>query len=195
MEYLTLQDIPHRHCNPVHSHRMASQSSERPVGHMAAVCDTFSSHCPPSSTPPLALLPPHQPLIYYAYAPRDHRSIERDLIERKGPPEPLQQIVLPRLLPSSSPLPTSVPQDAGDLEFRVALKGDTDPSKHVNLHSAHLEVDTRTKKHFLSWLDTKTSSQTHLQRNSPPLQPGEQNFPGKLPSFDEVSNSQSCGLL
>ncbi|UPX10603.1 homeodomain super, variant 2 [Ascochyta rabiei] len=36
MEYLTLQDIPHRHCNPVNSHRMASLSSERPVGHMAA---------------------------------------------------------------------------------------------------------------------------------------------------------------
>lgn len=62
MEYLTLQDIPHRHCNPVHPHRMASQSSERPGTHMAA---------------------------------------------------------------------------------------------------------------------------PHLQRNSPPLQPGEQNFPGKLPSFDE----------
>ncbi|KAF3011154.1 hypothetical protein E8E13_011494 [Curvularia kusanoi] len=26
---------------------------------------------------------------------------------------------------------------------------------------------------------------SHLQRSSPPLQPGEQNFPGKLPSFDE----------
>ncbi|OAL51712.1 hypothetical protein IQ07DRAFT_389163 [Pyrenochaeta sp. DS3sAY3a] len=37
MEYLTLQDIPHRHYDPVASHRMtSSQSSERSIGSMAA---------------------------------------------------------------------------------------------------------------------------------------------------------------
>jgi hypothetical protein len=35
MEYLTLQDIPQRHCHPVHSHRM-SHSAERSLGNMAA---------------------------------------------------------------------------------------------------------------------------------------------------------------
>ncbi|OAL01059.1 hypothetical protein IQ06DRAFT_136706 [Phaeosphaeriaceae sp. SRC1lsM3a] len=34
MEYLTLQDIPHRHHNSMQSHRMASQPPERPLGSM-----------------------------------------------------------------------------------------------------------------------------------------------------------------
>ena len=33
---------------------------------------------------------------------------------------------------------------------------------------------------------TLTESQNHHMRSSPPIQPGEQNFPGKLPSFSEV---------
>ena len=37
--------------------------------------------------------------------------------------------------------------------------------------------------------NTLTESQNHHMRSSPPIQPGEQNFPGKLPSFSEV-----CGL-
>ncbi|KAL6705687.1 homeodomain superfamily [Coniothyrium glycines] len=36
MEYLTLQDIPHRHHDQPHSRRMTLQSSERPLGSMAA---------------------------------------------------------------------------------------------------------------------------------------------------------------
>lgn len=34
MEYLTLQDIPHRQYNSMQSHRMASQPAERPLGSM-----------------------------------------------------------------------------------------------------------------------------------------------------------------
>lgn len=47
MEYLTLHDIPQRHYNPTHSHRMASQPSERPMAQMAAVCEIFSFDTPP----------------------------------------------------------------------------------------------------------------------------------------------------
>ncbi|KAF1941389.1 hypothetical protein EJ02DRAFT_204639 [Clathrospora elynae] len=37
MEYLTLQDIPHRHCDPLYSRKMtSSHSAERPLGNMVA---------------------------------------------------------------------------------------------------------------------------------------------------------------
>jgi hypothetical protein len=47
MEYLTLQDIPHRHYNPLHSNNMASA---------AAVCSSSSSL--PSRTIDAPILPP-----------------------------------------------------------------------------------------------------------------------------------------
>jgi hypothetical protein len=36
MEYLSLQDLPHRQHDSLHSHRMTSLSGERPMGSMAA---------------------------------------------------------------------------------------------------------------------------------------------------------------
>ncbi|KAJ4984427.1 homeobox domain-containing protein [Stagonosporopsis vannaccii] len=176
MEYLTLQDIPRRHCSTVHSHKMAPQSSERSVGHMAAVCDIYSDS-PPSSSPPRLLLPPHQPHVCYAFASHLDSKAEQPLPS-------LKEISLPKHF-KPPPHSTCILQEPGDDYFRVALEGDADPSKPANLLSATQPGDHETLKQYVSWCDTKATMQTHLQRSSPPLQPGEQNFPGKLPSFDE----------
>lgn len=54
MEYLTLQDIPHRYCEPLHSRRMTStHSAERPLANMvAAVCEDETSPSISSNTSP-----------------------------------------------------------------------------------------------------------------------------------------------
>lgn len=181
MEYLTLQDIPHRHCSTVHSHKMAPQSSERSAGHMAAVCNIYSSDSPLSSSPHHLLLPPHQPLVCYAYASPIASNNEQQ------PPPALKEITLPELSKRLLPHHTYAPQDTRDKYFLVSLEGDADPSKPANLLSATQPGDLQILTQHLSWYNAKTRMQTHLQRSSPPLQPGEQNFPGKLPSFDEVS--------
>lgn len=188
MEYLTLQDIPHRHCNPVHSHRMASQSSERPVGHMAAVCDTSSSPSDTYSSPPYILLPPHEPLVCYDFASRID-SIERAaVLARRSPsPQSLREITLPTILPSPLVLPPPEHQLAGVGPFLGALEADMDISKHGVPISATRACSPESRDRYKSWRNTKNLLQSHLQRSSPPLQPGEQIFPGKLPSFDEVS--------
>lgn len=193
MEYLTLQDIPHRHCNPVHSHRMASQSSERPVTHMAAVCDTYSSNSTPTFNPFRLFLPPHQPLVCYGYASCID-SLERAAAQANLPPKNLREIILPE--PSQSPhlLPASTPQLFEDDLFHGALEGDMDPFKRDYALHATRSCSPAGRERYISWYDTKITSQNHLQRSSPPLQPGEQNFPGKLPSFDEVSIVQKLRL-
>ena len=176
MEYLTLQDIPHRHCNPVHSHRMASQSSERPVGHMAAVCPTsFHSTSFPNSP---CLSPPYLPSLCYAYAYRS-QSLDRAAVRRKLPS--LKAIELPALPKSPSSPPAQRCPTSECKAFYNTLNNDMAISQNATLPAAE-------RKEYVSWSETKTSSQNHLQRSSPPLQPGEQqSFPGKLPSFDEVS--------
>ena len=176
MEYLTLQDIPQRHCNTVHSHRMTSQSSERPVGHMAAVCSTSSSSAPPPNTH--CLLPPHHPIPYgYVYR---KQTLERVAAYPVFPP--LKEIELPA--PSISP-PDPSAQTCPSSESSVFCKmldDDITKSQRTILPPPQFKED------HLSWVHTKTASQNHLQRSSPPLQPGEQqSFPGKLPSFNEVS--------
>lgn len=181
MEYLTLQDIPQRHCNPVHSHRMASQSSERPVGHMAAVRDIFSFDSAPTSTASRLFLPPHQPRVSYAYASRSRRKVA----QARHLPEELREIALPEPLLVSPPTP---PDPSGDVFFRNLLESEMDCDRLDKTLAATLPCrDVVVLNKYFEWCNTKTASQNHLQRSSPPLQPGEQNFPGKLPSFDEVS--------
>jgi hypothetical protein len=57
--------------------------------------------------------------------------------------------------------------------------------------ACHLLASARTKpsqSHEESQSSSHlTTDQNHHMRSSPPIQPGEQNFPGKLPSFSEVS--------
>lgn len=180
MEYLTLQDIPHRHCNPVHSHRMASQSSEMPVGHMAAVCDTYSSSSSPTPSPPHLLLPPHQPLVCYSYASRID-SLERAAAQSDIPPTQLRAITLPELPNSPNPLPSSTLQLFECVPFRGSLESDMSPFKHNYASYAARACSPTARDNHISWYNTKTTPQSHLQRSSPPLQPGEQNFRGSFP--------------
>lgn len=194
MEYLTLQDIPHRHCNPVLSHRMASQSTERSVGHMAAVCNIYSSPEPistPHSTPPSFVLPLHQPLVCYGYA-SSIDSFERAtaLARRSSSSHELKEITLPETLQSPLSFPAPEKQFPGVGNFLCALEGDMDVRKHGYPISITRECTPESRERYIFWCNTKTTSQSHLQRSSPPLQPGEQSFPGKLPSFDEVSTTQ-----
>lgn len=179
MEYLTLHDIPQRHCNPVHSHRMASQSSERPVAHMAAVCDIISftsSSDPENPTERVLLLPAHFPRCVVCSG------------NRKEAPQhlPLKFITLPKLSPASS----SIPSDPCSFCRPPSPFDDSMGLNNVPGHLPHPHSKGRTdaeRDEFRDWFRTKTASQDHLQRSSPPLQPGEQAFPGKLPSFNEVS--------
>jgi hypothetical protein len=179
MEYLTLHDIPQRHCNPVHSHRMASQSGERPVAHMAAVCDiisfTSSSDLEPH-TETVLLLPAHFPRCVVCSG------------SRKEAPQhlPLKFITLPELSPASS----SIPSDSCSFCRHSFPFDDSMGLNNVPGHLPRPQDKGCTEaehKGFLDWFLTKTATQEHLQRSSPPLQPGEQAFPGKLPSFNEVS--------
>lgn len=184
MEYLTLQDIPHRHCNPVHSHTMASQSSERPVGHMAAVCEYPSLSTPPPDSP-TALFPPVPSPFSYDYACRIE-SLQR---ASEQPIRPLILITLPEASTAPRPAPTCMHRRLqGDL-FRYSLECDMDPLKRDYDMSAICPSSPDSREAYTAWCKAKTRSQNHLQRSSPPLQPGEQNFPGKLPSFDEVSTA------
>jgi hypothetical protein len=88
MEYLTLQDIPQRHCHPVHSHRM-SHSAERSLGNMAAVRQDFSSPLPEHARP-IPLHPPTPTLPTYGYAVRERRE---SMASENHPP--LEHIELP----------------------------------------------------------------------------------------------------
>lgn len=189
MEYLTLQDIPHRNCNPVHSHRMASQSSERPVGHMAAVCG-YSSLSTPLPNPPNPLLPPVPYSLSYDYACR----IESFQRAATRPIKSLRLITLPKPPAAARPTSKCMPRRfEGDL-FRYSLECDMDPLKRRDRGlSATRSSSPDSREAYTAWCMAKIRKQNHLQRSSPPLQPGEQNFPGKLPSFDEVSTvHNSC---
>lgn len=184
MEYLTLHDIPQRHCNPVQSHRMASQSSERPAAHMAAVCDIFSFHS--------TFDPEKRPLFLPPHSPRSSELSAQVSASRKNAPKqhlPLREITLPELSPTSPSTPSgpyrSRPLSSLDGTMGLHRLPDYPSNKACTLHDWN---------EYLDWCSTKTASQAHLQRSSPPLQPGEQNFPGKLPSFDEVSTIRKLTL-
>lgn len=181
MEYLTLHDIPQRHCNPVHSHRMASQSGERPVAHMAAVCDIFSFGS--TSNPEN---PEKRPLFLPPHSPQRSELFAKVSGSRKKAPQqhlPLKEITLSKL----SPAFPSTPSDPCSTSHPLSLLDITMGILHLPDHPPNTACTRAEWDEYLDWCSTKTASQTYLQRSSPPLQPGEQSFPGKLPSFDEVS--------
>lgn len=233
MEYLTLQDLPHRHCDPLHSRRMApSQSSERQLGNMAAAVSeahTLSYSSSPSlsfstSSPPRLLHPPllrgslpgdfrlEQPTqrpwkastaVQYTRAPQlchirlppFPKSSESSLAkprDRSRSPERAGSHLLPR-----SPLGQLYSVDLSRAPpspcTHVRARG-PDPStvreEHHAMESAQVHVQVANKGlHHLTAMDTTlTDAQNHHMRSSPPIQPGEQNYPGKLPSFSEVSS-------
>ncbi|KAH7361134.1 hypothetical protein BKA66DRAFT_425977 [Pyrenochaeta sp. MPI-SDFR-AT-0127] len=53
-------------------------------------------------------------------------------------------------------------------------------TEHAHIRAAH-----EGRPHLTALDTTLTNIQTHHMRSSPPIQPGEQNYPGKLPSFSE----------
>lgn len=195
MEYLTLQDIPHRHQNPMHSHRMASQPSERPTGNMAAAVCEYSHLIEPPSDSPALFLPPILNRKHYDYASYSKSEVGT-ATSRSLPNLPLHHIDLPVLAEVPCSRPASPHRRLEDDLFRFSLEADMSPTipKHSPIKPnyasyASTACSPSARKRYNAWCDAKTAIQNHLQRNSPPLQPGEQNFPGKLPSFDEVGST------
>jgi hypothetical protein len=91
----------------------------------------------------------------------------------------LEHIELPSTptLAASSPRSPYTPSESLPDLFTSALNADM-RGEHERPKLVELHAPTVTNSANLS-------PQNPL-RNSPPLQPGEQPFPGKLPSFDEV---------
>lgn len=128
MEYLSLQDIPHRHCDPAYSQRMAStHQSERSSASMAVAVS-------PSHTPSTAKHLPPPPFLY-----PDH---EFDVVY------------------------------SDDWTFNLYRARPRNASRYPSIHlQEQFTHDT----------------QNHL-RSTPPMQTGDQSFPGRLPSFSEVGS-------
>ena len=184
MEYLTLQDIPHRHCEPLHSRKMtSSHSAERPLANMVAAVshDHFSpfsiSQSPPSPHPPHP--PPPPPPPPHAVEPCVGLKCTINL-----PPTPFSY--------TSSQLPKSINpdgQERPDYHLPPILTSSTSSSSSSSSSPPIVQLgahDHHSKRTFAPPNINLTGSQNHHMRSSPPLQPGEQNFPGKLPSFSEV---------
>ena len=220
MEYLTLQDIPHRHCEPLHSHKMTSSHSvERPLANMVAAVseadDSPSSSLPSAPSPPRFLEPAlsaPRPSLPELYFPHGEMSFSRGSVSGSHVP-PLHHIRLlslpvryqslkederPQLVALSQPHPyedrqrTLSPMSRAPLSpsLRARRQGaSSDEAKEVR--DAFASVDIHVTNRMLESKNsssTLTDSQNHHMRSSPPIQPGEQNFPGKLPSFSEVCN-------
>jgi hypothetical protein len=221
MEYLTLQDIPHRHCEPLHSHKMTSSHSvERPLANMVAAVSEINgspSSLPSAPSPPRFLEPalsaprPSLPELYSHHA---EMSSSRGSVSASHVP-PLHHIRLlslpvgylspkedkrPQLVALPPPhsyedrqrTPSPMSRAPLSPSLRARLQGaSSDEAKEVrdgfataDTHATNRTLESKTSS------STLTDSQNHHMRSSPPIQPGEQNFPGKLPSFSEV-----CSLI
>jgi hypothetical protein len=162
MEYLSLQDIPHRQYDSLHSHRMApSHSSERSLGSMAAAVSqdpenpsSSSNHLSSGrgghhSNSSLPLLPP--PHTFTSSTTR-HKHYTRGSTWTH----------------SSSPHSLSMPP----------------------IQAPHLPADPRPMSSSSMENDLSNLFLTHSQnaqmRSSPPIQPNERGYADKLPSFSEV---------
>jgi hypothetical protein len=228
MEYLTLQDIPHSHCEPLHSRKMTSSHSvERPLANMVAAVSEDNdspSSLPPAPSPPRFLEPalsaprPSLPGAYSYYGetpycresasephvpapalhhiclqspPVRHQSAKEDerqrpvalsqpysYEDRRRTPSPMSRTRL-------SPSPRTRQRRLSSDEVKEVRGASTPGYPHASTGTLELR-DSST---------TLTDSQNHHMRSSPPIQPGEQSFPGKLPSFSEVRNSSELGVL
>jgi hypothetical protein len=221
MEYLTLQDIPHRHCEPLHSRKMTSSHSvERPLANMVAavseVDDSLSSPLPPvPALPPFlepALSAPRPSLpgaySYYGNTPSSRGSAS----EPHVPAPSLHHIQLrshsvrcqsPQEDGRQQPVALSQPFHYEDRRRTSSPMSRTRLSPSPCTYSRRLSPDevkevrdttfppadtlaSTGKLELRNSSSTLTDSQNHNMRSSPPIQPGEQAFPGKLPSFSEV---------
>ena len=164
MEYLTLQDIPHRHYNPLHSHSMASsQYTERRMGSLAAVCE---SPPPPVSHDAVARAPLHLPPLS-SLAPSSSDSGQESTTEpRSSFPTTWH--------PSYHPLASDV-TNSTRRRFSQEAEHTYLQNREQNTYNENAIRDT-----FLMNLQNPNS------RSSPPIQPNERGYADKLPSFSEV---------
>lgn len=172
MEYLSLQDIPHRQYDPLQSRRAAP--SERQVGSMADAVSHDKLSCDPSRPLPPS---PHS----FRAPPTCSRRISSQWDGQ------LSHMALP--LPNKRARPSSVHEDydharrpsnarRGSFFWKSAFQ---DEEVEVDTFSNAIEDDLRRYSILTASLIRK---QTHYMRNSPPLQPGETG--SKLPSFSEA---------
>ncbi|EDU41609.1 Homeobox-KN multi-domain protein [Pyrenophora tritici-repentis] len=145
-------------------------SAERPLANMVAAVseDNISLSILPPSLPP----PPH------AVEP----SLElKPMMPGEGPLKlpptsfsnhSTQRLQLPDLKDESW-------QDGQSFHLPPLTNSSSPPPLHRDAHKGHGQRSYAPCNTYL------TGSQNHHMRSSPPLQPGEQNFPGKLPSFSE----------
>ena len=185
----------------------SSQSSERPLGNVAAAVSearSLSVSFLPSS--PRLLHPP----IARRSLPADFRIEHRERPWRAGRSEQW----------SSAPSLRHIKLPSLDMEIEDALAHTKElsrspeptcpPSSYPHRHSASPGVSEMPHGSILSLFQrelditatrmalngktphqpltntTLTDQQNHHMRSSPPIQPGEQIFPAKLPSFSEV---------
>lgn len=198
MEYLTLQDIPHRHYDPVASHRMtSSQSSERSIGSMAAAVSPLqqslvspTSPIPSMDLPAPAVRPisewdtlhqlrrneqPRRRPSRERASLRSSRSLEFDQLASVRRDEDLDRM-LRRRLPSPDPY-----YDQGGHTYSRRSDPFASPFSRNGSRNDIRQVT--------SYRRTLTSEQNHHLRSSPPIQPGEHQV--SLPSFNEVRCSAS----
>jgi hypothetical protein len=170
MEYLTLQDIPHRQYNSLNSHRMASShSSERPLGSMVAAVSEHPNHSSSSSLP-VSLGESHSYSHSSLRLPLPPTSInpgQEDRTGRSAWRQPAQ------FLPAPRPSAQATPQSS---------------DCYLNRSS------TSSVKNELSNIFLTHSQNAHM-RSSPPIQPNEHGYADKLPSFSEVCHCYAIGIL
>lgn len=233
MEYLTLQDIPHRHCEPLHSRNMtSSRSAESSLANMVAAvshepASSISIAAPSAISAPLVLEPalrapsPALPGAFRASAYAPARGAKHAALPPPPPPHPhpphpplplphfdplhhplgpghgvmhqySQDTVLPRSLsfPSRQRSPSPLPRRhlshyAPTTMMTTTAAATRGPNQTASLDStnAHSPAGQQSSSQSSTSL---TDVQNHHMRSSPPIQPGEQAFPGKLPSFSEV---------
>lgn len=186
MEYLTLQDIPHRQYNSIQSHRMASQPAERPLGSMhVAVSDSQSSHLSNSSRPfsdssRRLPLPPIRSLV---------PSLSRES-EPLLPTEHIPSLDLNE--PGVSTIDSQYRSDpAGGKRKRPAMDDPSvkEASRPIVRHYVYRHLRNSKTAYEDDLCDLSlTNSQNAQMRSSPPIQPNEHGFNDKLPSFSEVKS-------
>jgi hypothetical protein len=162
MEYLTLQDLPHRHYSTLGVRNMSSPLDRRDemtgaLPALAAVCEAQSFLPLPSQTPSPAYLPPPPAFLPFLHFP-DPPPRKRP---RRDPPSPSEVAERPRRA-----LLEIIPHACHD------------PSRTLSIENICNHED----------LQNDSISQNHHIRNSPPFQPGERPAQHSLPSFSQVTS-------
>ncbi|KAF1849170.1 uncharacterized protein K460DRAFT_375866 [Cucurbitaria berberidis CBS 394.84] len=175
---------------------------------------TFPSSSPCAFSPdPTPLHPPIQPKYFPApahfglyeqppsmsgsssEAHRDAPSmhyIQLPAVDSEGPPHLPEHFRPSPLIPIRRPGSTGLSRMSPGPRLRNRKSRTLSPGPRGNAYdepeSAYPRArEVNSKVPYLN--NTLTDEQTHHMRHSPPIQPGEQNFPGKLPSFSEFLNT------